>query len=69
MLVWTLVDNFEWEMGTRPTFGHYTFDRRRKSALLRPFRAFARRLGAGRLGAGRLGDEPSTLLNEEHHHT
>lgn len=41
VLAWTLVDNFEWELGTSARFGHYTLSRR-KTALLRLYARFAR---------------------------
>jgi len=41
VLAWTLVDNFEWELGTSARFGHYTLARR-KTALLRTYARFAR---------------------------
>ena len=40
VLAWTLVDNFEWELGTSARFGHYTLARR-KTALLRLYARFA----------------------------
>jgi beta-glucosidase len=42
-LAWTIVDNFEWELGTAARFGHYTIARR-KTALLREFAGFCGRL-------------------------
>jgi beta-glucosidase len=55
VLAWTMVDNFEWEMGTAARFGHYTIDRE-PTELLAPFSAFVkkalRRHGRERGGAG-----------------
>ena len=42
-LAWTIVDNFEWELGTAARFGHYTIARR-KTALLRRFADFCGRV-------------------------
>lgn len=42
-LAWTIVDNFEWELGTAARFGHYTIARR-KTALLRLFADFCGRI-------------------------
>ena len=55
VLAWTMVDNFEWEMGTAARFGHYTIDRA-PTELLAPFRSFVkkslRRYSRERGGAG-----------------
>ena len=42
VLAWTMVDNFEWEMGTAARFGHYTIDRE-PTELLGPFRSFVKK--------------------------
>jgi beta-glucosidase len=42
VLAWTMVDNFEWEVGTAARFGHYSIARE-PTELLPPFRAFVRR--------------------------
>jgi beta-glucosidase len=42
VIAWTMVDNFEWEVGTAARFGHYTIARE-PTELLQPFRAFVRR--------------------------
>jgi beta-glucosidase len=41
VLAWTMVDNFEWELGTAARFGHYTIDRE-PTEMLPPFRAFVK---------------------------
>ena len=46
VLAWTLVDNFEWELGTSARFGHYTIARR-KTALLKLYAKFASRARFG----------------------
>jgi beta-glucosidase len=49
VLAWTMVDNFEWEIGTAARFGHYTIGRE-PTELLPPFRAFVKQ--ALRRGGG-----------------
>jgi beta-glucosidase len=42
VLAWTMIDNFEWEMGTAARFGHYTIERE-PTELLAPFRCFVKK--------------------------
>ena len=56
VLAWTMVDNFEWEVGTAARFGHYTIGRE-PTELLAPFRAFVKhalRRGARERRGGRV---------------
>jgi beta-glucosidase len=47
VIVWTLVDNFEWELGTTPKFGHYTIGRDKKDDLIFALNAFAEHTAVG----------------------